>query len=158
MKEIYRLDRLDVSILAALQRNSRMTWLELGEAAGLSATSAQRRVRSLQQAGVIRSFTVELDRHRLGQEVHAFVSVNVDQRDAKLAERFRVRIAAYPEVQACYKLSGTVDFLLDVVAPDIGSYGRFLDECILTLDGVKDASSAIVLDTVKEPKAMIPRV
>jgi Lrp/AsnC family leucine-responsive transcriptional regulator len=154
---MHHLDRYDLAILAALQGDARMTWLELGEAVSLSATAAQRRVRALRDAGVIRRFTVDLSRQRLGQEVRAFVSVNVDRRDVELAERFRRTIGAYPEVQACYKLSGSVDFLLDVVASDIASYGRFLDECVLSLPGVKDASSAIVLDTIKDHEAMIPR-
>jgi len=134
-----------------------MTWLELGEAVGLSATAVQRRVRVLQDSGVIRRFTVEIDRKAMGLEVRAFVSVNVDRHEIKLAESFRRAMSVHPEVQACYKLSGSVDFLLDVVAPSIERYGRFLDECILNVAGVKDASSAIVLDTIKEHEAMIPR-
>ena len=156
MQDLPTLDRYDIAILSALQRNGRATWLELGELVNLSATAAQRRVRALRDSGVIQRFTVDLDRTRLGQEVHAFVSVNVDRQDLKLAEAFRRAVSLYPEVQACYKLSGSVDFILDVVAPNIASYGRFLDERILSLAGVKDASSAIVLHTVKERRTMIP--
>lgn len=154
--EKHHLDRYDLTILAALQRDGRMTWLDLGELASLSASAAQRRVRGLRDAGVIRRFTVELDRPSLGHDVHAFVSVNVERQDIQLAEAFRRTVVTYPEVQACYKLSGDVDYLLDVVAATIPSFGRFLDERILSLPGVKDASSAIVLDTIKWYKAMIP--
>src|SRR5690606_19031612 len=155
MADILRLDRYDLAILNALQRDGRMTWLELAERVNLSATACQRRVRSLQERQVIRHFTVALDFAQLGYGVHAFLSVNVDRRNVGLANEFRRTIASYPEVLACYMLSGSVDFLLDVVAPDLQGYGRFVEERILSLPGVKDASSAIVLDAVKESPASI---
>jgi len=154
---IPRIDRYDLAILTALQSDSRMSWIELGEAVSLSATAAQRRVRALQEAGVIKRFTVALDRNLLGHGLHAFVSVSIDRKETQLAEEFRNRVQAYPEVQACYKLSGNVDYLLDIVAADIQTYGRFIEQKILSLAAVKDASSAIVLDTIKEPRATIPR-
>ena len=84
------------------------------------------------------------------------MSVSIDRKEMGLAREFRESISRYPEVQACYKLSGSVDFLLDVVAPDIDSYSEFVEEKILSLGAVKDASSAIVFETVKDPQAMIP--
>lgn len=155
--EIVRLDRYDTAILEALQRDARLTWLQLGQAVKLSATACQRRVRSLRQRGVIRRFTVTLDPQRLGHQVHAFVFVNVDRREAERVQQFRRSMEAYREVQACHMLAGSVDFILDVVAADIGSYGRFLEEKVLSLAGVRDASSAIVLETVKEPQTTIPQ-
>jgi Lrp/AsnC family transcriptional regulator, leucine-responsive regulatory protein len=154
--DIVRLDRYDTAILRALQRDARLTWLQLGEAVNLSATACQRRVRTLRQKGIIKRFTVTLDMAKLGHQIHAFVFVNVDRKQVELAEQFRRKMNDYPEVQACHMLSGSVDFILDVVAPDIKSYGKFLEEKILSLAGVRDASSAIVLETVKEPQTMIP--
>jgi Lrp/AsnC family transcriptional regulator, leucine-responsive regulatory protein len=156
MAENLRLDRYDLELLDALQKDSRSTWLKLAEVASLSATAVQRRVQALQDKGVIKRFTIALDLTRVGQAVHAFVSVNVDRQKVELAEQFRRTINSYPQVQACYMLTGNVDFLLDVVAEDLQSYGRFIEEKILSLPGVKDASSTIVLDTVKEPQPMIP--
>jgi Lrp/AsnC family transcriptional regulator, leucine-responsive regulatory protein len=144
-----RLDRYDLAILEALQRDARATWLELGEQVNLSASACQRRVRSLQARGVLKRFTVDVDLGVLGYDVHAFLSVNVDRRDIKLANQFRKTIDGYPEVLACHMLSGNVDFILEVVSRDLPSYGRFVEERILSLPGVKDASSALVLETVK---------
>jgi Lrp/AsnC family leucine-responsive transcriptional regulator len=154
--ENLRLDRYDREILAALQKDGRITWLKLAEAANLSATAVQRRVQALQEKGIVKRFTVALDLTRLGHAVHAFVSVNVDRQKVELAEAFRRTIRSYPEVQACYMVTGNVDFLLEVVAEDLHSYGRFIEERLLSLPGVKDASSTIVLDTVKELQVMIP--
>jgi Lrp/AsnC family leucine-responsive transcriptional regulator len=154
--ETVHLDRFDLAILRALQRRGRVSWVELGETVSLSPTAVQRRVRMLEESGVIRGFTVCVDRERLGLGVRAMVSVSIDRKEVSLTEQFRTVVAGYDEVQACYKLSGDVDFLLDIVAPDIGRFGRFIEERILSLPAVKDASSAIVLDTIKEPRAMIP--
>lgn len=154
--ETYTLDRYDVSILSALQTDGRMSWVELGEVVSLSATAAQRRVRALENAGVIAGFTVALDSERLGHAVQAFVSVSIERRAVDLAAEFRNTVTRYPEVQSCYKLTGDVDFLLDIVAADIGSYAQFIELRILSLGAVRDASSAIVLETVKAPRTMIP--
>jgi DNA-binding Lrp family transcriptional regulator len=154
--EKVRLDRYNREILSALQKDGRITWLKLAESVNLSAAAVQRRVEALQESGLIKRFTIALDPMRLGHSVHAFVSVNVDRQKITLAEEFRRTIRSYPEVQACYMATGDVDFLLDVVAEDLRSYGKFIEEKLLSLPGVKDASSTIVLDTVKEPRAMIP--
>jgi Lrp/AsnC family leucine-responsive transcriptional regulator len=155
MKNLH-LDSYDHKILTALQQDGRITWLKLAEIVSLSAAAVQRRVEALQEKGIIRRFTIAIDPMQFGHAVHAFVSVNVDRQRVELAEEFRRTIQGYPEVQACYMATGNVDFLLDVVAEDLHSYGRFIEEKILRLSGVKDASSTIVLDTVKEPRAMIP--
>lgn len=151
-----RVDRYDAVILAGLQSDARRTWRELGEAANLSATAVQRRVEALKEKGVIAGFTIMLDLPSLGHEVRAFASVNVDRQKVELADAFRRIVNECPEVQACYMLTGDVDFLLDIVAPDLPSYGRFIEREILSLPGVKDASSRIVLDTVKPPQTPIP--
>ena len=153
--DIHQIDRYDVAILSALQADGRMSWIKLGAAVSLSATAVQRRVRALEEAGVIERFTIALNRNLLGHDVHALVSVSIDRKEAKLANEFRKAISGYSEVQACYKLSGNVDFLLDIVSRDISAFGRFIEEKILSLAAVKDASSAIVLDTIKQPRAMI---
>ena len=81
--------------------------------------------------------------------MEAFVSVNVDRQDVRLVRNFRSAVTSYPEVQDCHMMTGQVDYLLRVVARDIKSYGRFIEEKILAMPGVKDASSSIVLDRVK---------
>ena len=143
------LDKIDEKILRELERDGRISWVELGERVNLSAPACQRRVQAMQAAGVIERFTVRTDAEALGFDVEAFVSVYVDRQDVELTKNFRRAIARYPEVLDCHMMTGQVDYLLRVVATDLKAYGRFVEEKILGLAGVKDASSSIVLDRVK---------
>ena len=107
------------------------------------------------ESGVIRNFTVNLDEAALGHAVKAFVAVNVDRQNTKLAEEFRRKVREHPQVQACHMISGTIDFMLEVVAADIEALGNFIDGELLTMPAVKDASSSIVLKEVKAKQAAI---
>ena len=106
-------------------------------------------MKQLQNDGLIKNFSVVLDNKKLGYEVRAFVEVNVERHNVQLAQGFRQAMRDNPQVQSCYKLTGAVDFLLDVVAPDLESYGRFIEYSILALPGVLDARSSILLEEVK---------
>jgi Lrp/AsnC family transcriptional regulator, leucine-responsive regulatory protein len=147
------LDDINRKILHELQTDGRIPWVELAERVNLSATACQRRVQSLVDNGVIEGISARVNPEALGYEVEAFVSVHVDRQDVKLAQQFRKAIRQFPEVQACHMMTGQVDYLLRVVAKDLKSYGRFVEEKILGMPGVKDASSSIVLDRIKTSSA-----
>jgi len=87
--------------------------------------------------------------------VKAFVSVNIDRQNTDLAQDFRRRVRAHPQVQACHMISGTIDFMLEVVADDLDAFGNFIDGELLSMPAVKDASSSIVLKVVKPKETMI---
>lgn len=150
------LAEMDRKILRELQADGRIAWVELSERVNLSATACQRRVQSLIERGVIDGISARINPEALGFEVEAFVSVYVDRQDVKLAQKFRSAIQKYPEVQACHMMTGQVDYLLRVVAKDLKSYGRFVEEKILGMPGVKDASSSIVLDRIKTSSFDLP--
>ena len=143
------MDSIDARIVRELEIDGRLSWVDLGEKVSLSASAAQRRVQSLVENGVIERIAARVSPEALVYEVEAFVSVNVDRQDVRLVRNFRSAVASYPEVQDCHMMTGQVDYLLRVVARDIKSYGRFIEEKILAMPGVKDASSSIVLDRVK---------
>ena len=149
------MDTFDRSILHHLAQNGRLSWTELAEFVNLSASAVQRRVQALQSKGAIKHFTVSLDTKELGNEVRAFVEVKVERSNIELAKGFRESIRLLPQVQSCHKLSGTVDFILDVVSSDLETYGRFLEQEILSIPGVLDAKSSIILEEVKAFKVMI---
>lgn len=149
------LDRFDTAILSALQADGRMTWSELAGKVNLSASAVQRRVEALVERGVIENFTVNLDEVALGYNVKAFVAVNVERQNTEMAEEFRRRIREHPQVQACHMISGTIDFMLEVVATDLDSFAGFIDGVLLRLPAVKDASSSIVLKVVKPRRTTI---
>ena len=149
------MDRFDAGILSALQRDGRISWSRLAEKISLSASACQRRVESLIDRGVIENFTVNLNEEALGHHVKAFVSVNIDRQNTDLAQDFRRRVREHPQVQACHMISGTIDFMLEVVADDLDAFGNFIDGDLLSMPAVKDASSSIVLKVVKPKEAMI---
>lgn len=149
------MDNFDTRILSTLQEDGRITWSQLAERINLSASACQRRVESLVDRGVIQSFTVDLDEAALGHSVKAFVAVNMDRQDTKAAEDFRRQVREHPQVQACHMISGGIDFMLEVVATDLDSFGQFIDGDLLSMPAVKDASSSIVLKVVKPQRTMI---
>lgn len=149
------MDRHNARILKVLQEDGRISWTNLARRVNLSASACQRRVESMAESGVIRNFTVNLDEAALGHAVKAFVAVNVDRQNTKLAEEFRRKVREHPQVQACHMISGTIDFMLEVVAADIEALGNFIDGELLTMPAVKDASSSIVLKEVKAKQAAI---
>jgi len=142
------IDAVDKRILAILAKNSRMSWVQLSNAVNLSAPACQRRVEAMQASGVIKGFTLETDPYKMGQTIHAFINVKVERQNIETATAFRRTVASYPEVRSCYKLSGSVDYLVDLVIEDIRALSEFIDQRLLALDGVVDASSAIVLEAL----------
>ena len=149
------MDRFDAEILNELERDGRISWVRLAERVNLSASACQRRVESLRGDGVIERFTVRLNEGALGQGVKAFVAVRIDRQDPAIAGEFRNWVDRHPRVQTCHMVSGADDFVLEVVATDLESFGAFLDGELLSLPAVKDASSSIVLGKVKPRRTAV---
>lgn len=149
------MDRYNTEILSTLQTDGRITWSQLAKRVNLSASAVQRRVESLLERGVIENFTVNLNETMLGHNVKAFVTVHIERQNMELAEDFRRRVREHPQVQACHMISGSIDFILEIVASDLDSFGRFIDAELLSMPAVKDASSSIVLKVVKPNRTMI---
>jgi DNA-binding Lrp family transcriptional regulator len=149
------MDRFDTAILKQLQDDGRMTWSQLAKRVSLSASAVQRRVEALVERGVIENFTVNLNEVALGHAVKAFVTVNVERQDTELAEDFRRKVREHRQVQACHMISGSIDFILEIVAEDLDAFGKFIDGELLSMPAVKDASSSIVLNVVKPRRIMI---
>lgn len=142
-------DSIDRKIITELRRDARISWVELSDRVSLSASACQRRVQALLDDGVITGFSARVDPRALGYDIEAYLSVRVERHDVKSATAFRRAIAGYPEVRTCRMMTGDIDFLLRVIARDVRSYGRFVEEKILSLPGVTDASTSIVLDQIK---------
>ena len=149
------LDRYDRRILSILLTDGRISWSQLAARINLSASACQRRVEALVNDGVIEDFTINVNEAAIGHTVKAFVAVNVDRQNTELAQDFRDKVRAHPQVQACHMISGTIDFMLEVVASDLEAFGRFIDGELLSMPAVKDASSSIVLKLVKPKQTMI---
>lgn len=149
-----KLDAFDRKILEALQRDGRLSNVQLADEIGLSASPCLRRVRLLEEAGVIRGYQATLDRDEVGLGMMVFVGVKVERHNDTEANAFRKAVTALPEVISAFLVSGESDFLLQVVVPDLRAYDRFLSGCLLKLPGVSDIRSNFAIHTVKTPGAL----
>lgn len=143
------MDKFDAAILDALRADARLSWVRLAERINLSTSACQRRVEALQKKGVIEGFTISLNEKALGYGIKAFVAVTVDRQNPQLAQEFRHWVNGQSRVKSCHMISGTSDYMLEVVAADLEAFGQFLESELLELTSVKDATSFMVLGRVK---------
>ncbi|MDF3841620.1 Lrp/AsnC family transcriptional regulator [Pseudomonas citronellolis] len=157
----HKLDAYDHRILAALQRDGRLSNVQLAETIGLSPSPCLRRVRLLEEAGVIRRYGADLDRDQVGLGLTVFVGIKVERHHEEQAEAFRRAVVDLPEVISVHLVSGEADFLLQVVVPDLRAYEHFLTGTLLKLPGVSDIRSNFAISTLKEsaplPLQHLPR-
>ncbi|MFC5571255.1 Lrp/AsnC family transcriptional regulator [Lysobacter yangpyeongensis] len=152
------LDRIDLLLLAELQRNGRQTNAELAERVHLSASACLRRMQRLEREGVIRGYRAEVDPERLGLGLQAFVRVQLRQHDAASIDAFAGFVNQWDEVVACHALTGDMDYLLQVAVRDLDHFSRFLLDRLLNQAGVADVNSSFVLRTVKAFRGLpLPR-
>ncbi|MBY3484774.1 Lrp/AsnC family transcriptional regulator [Rhizobium laguerreae] len=139
----------DIRILKALQGDGRLTNQELAERVGMSTSPCWRRVKKLEEAGVIRGYQAVVDRRAVGLGVLAFVRVQIDTHSHDEAERFEREVGELEAVIACYSVAGEADFLLQVVAADLDSYAEFAMTVIRRLPGIKEMHTMFVLKDIK---------
>src|SRR5579884_1597299 len=135
------MDATDQRILAALQENARLPNIELAEKAGLSPSPCLRRVRELEERGVIRRYVTLLDPGAIGLPVSVFVSVTLERQVEEALEQFEKAILKRPEVMECYLMTGDADYLLRVVTADLAAYERFLKDHLTRIRGVASIKS-----------------
>ena len=150
-----KLDRLDARILAELQTDGRRSVVELAERVGLTGTPCARRVRQLEQSGVILGYAAVLDPARLGLKVQAFVQVKLERHTDENVEQFQRELAALEQVVSCFATTGEYDFMLQIVAPDLDALSELVLKKLLKISCVRDVHSSIVLDTIKR-SARVP--
>lgn len=146
-----KIDKTDTVILKALQANARMTVAELAEAARLSTSPCWRRMKQLEDDGVIEGYRAALSRRALGWGVLAFVNVTIEEHDDATASSFERAIAAHPEIVACWSVAGSSDFLLQVVARDLDAYAEFAMTTIRRFPGIKTMHTTFTLKEIKTP-------
>lgn len=144
----------DRQILAELQRDSRLTMQELGERTGMSSSACWRRVKSLEEAGVIDRYAAIVDTRKAGFDFSAIVHVSLARHEQKNVSRFVTEVRQRPEVLECFATSGESDFHLRVVVENIDAYNGFLDDFIFRLPGVSLVRSNVVLKEIKADTAL----
>lgn len=148
------LDRYDIAILDALQREARLSNAELAARIGLSPAPTWRRVRWLEEQGYIRGYRAEIDRHKIGLGVLAFVRVDAERNTGAATRALEEAIRRIPQVIACHYISGSGTFELQVMTTDLDAFSALALETLLDLPNVKDIHTSFSLGEVKAGAAL----
>jgi Lrp/AsnC family transcriptional regulator, leucine-responsive regulatory protein len=143
------LDALDRKILSSLQVNGRMSLAELSDRVGLSPSPCLRRVRHLERSGVITRYVAVIDQRTVGLPVSVFVSIKLEKQKQESLDRFAKAVERWPEVLECYLMTGSRDYWLRVVVPDLEAYERFVKQKLTRLEGIASIESSFALEQVK---------
>ena len=144
----------DRKILRALQENGRMTVQAVSERVGLSASPCLRRIRQLEEAGVISGYSAVVDQEAVGLPVSVFISIKLERQRSEELDRFAAAVSDWPEVMECYLMTGQRDYLMRVVCADLASYEKFLRDRLTKLDGVGSIESSFSLAQIKYSRVL----
>jgi Lrp/AsnC family leucine-responsive transcriptional regulator len=150
-----QLDKIDRNIIRLLQQNARMPHTELARKVGLSKTPCKERVRRLERDGVIQRYQDDLNPAALDRGLVVFVQIRLNRTAQDIFEEFTARAVDLPEIQECYLVSGNFDYLLKARVADMNAYRTLLGETLLTLPGVLESTSYVVMEQVSE-SLMLP--
>src|SRR5690554_918412 len=154
-QEVHKLDRMDRRILEALQQNGALNNQQLAELVGLSPSPCLRRVRALEEAGIILDRVTVLDHKKLGLSLTAIILIGMDRHTPERLGTFEQQVSEYPEVQECFLLTGqSADYMLKVMVPDMDHYHEFLLNKITRIPGVSGVHSSFVLRRVIDSTAL----
>lgn len=145
-----KFDPIDLQILRELQNDGRMTNVELAQHVGLTAPPCLRRVRALEEAGVIRSYHANLDPAKLGYSITVFAMVSLRSQAESDLQAFEDYVGSLPEVRECYMLNGEIDFMLKVVARDLQSFQSFLTSRLTSAPNVSSVKTSLTIRTAKQ--------
>ena len=143
------LDGIDRKILEQLQADGRMSLNDLAAKVGLSPSPCLRRVRMLERDGVISRYVAVLDQRAVGLPVSVFVSIKLEKQREESLNRFAKAVERWPEVLECYLMTGSRDYWLRVVVPDLDAYERFVKQKLTRVEGIASIESSFALEQVK---------
>ena len=143
------IDQIDQRLLDLLQDDSSLSLDVLGERAGLSRNACWRRIKRLEEEGIIRGRVTLLDADKMNVGLTVFISVRTNQHDTEWLEKFERAVSAIPEIIGAYRTTGDIDYLLHAVLPDVKAYDRLYKTLIARVP-LFDVSSFFVMDRVKE--------
>jgi Lrp/AsnC family leucine-responsive transcriptional regulator len=143
-----RLDRVDRAIVTRLQEDGRIANVDLAEAVSLSPSACLRRVKALESSGLIAGYRAEVDRSRAGLGLTVFIGLRVEGHSRGTSSMVKEALTAIPAVVACYMISGSDDFMVEVAVPDLDGYEKLLLDQILAIPSVLEARSTFAIRTV----------
>lgn len=144
-----QLDAIDLKLLEELQSNGRMTNVELAKRVGLTAPPCLRRIRALEDAGVIRAYHAEIDPAKLGYTITVFAMVSLKSQAETDLKQFEEHIQSLPEVRECHMLNGEIDFILKVVSPNLQAFQQFLTSKLTPTPNVASVKTSLTIRTAK---------
>ena len=160
MKEKFKATALDRKILSSLQSDSRLSNQDIAETIGSSASSVWRRVRVMEEAGIIKGLNLSLSAQSLGLSETVIVQVSLSKHNEKNTKAFTRLVGNTPEVMECYAVTGDHDYQLKVLATDMRAFYRFLEDTLMSQDYIAKSSSTVVMSIIKEtssiPASIIP--
>jgi Lrp/AsnC family leucine-responsive transcriptional regulator len=151
---IRSIDAIDRRIIAAVQNDGRISTPELAAQVGLSPSPCARRLRLLEEAGVIKGYTAIIDQTKVGLPVSAFASIKLERQREESLDRFAQAVAGWPEVADCYLMTGQRDYLMRIVVRDLEAYEQFLKDKLTRLDGVASIETSFALGQVKRSETL----
>jgi Lrp/AsnC family leucine-responsive transcriptional regulator len=149
-----RLDRIDRRILQTLQRNGRISYVELGETVGLSTSPCLERVKRLEREGYILGYRAVLEPRLLNAGLLVYVEISLNYNTPDIFDAFKRAIVNIPQILECHLVSGDFDYLIKVRIADMATYRELLGEILHKLPGVRDTKSYVVMEELKETSAL----
>ncbi|MFQ5348288.1 MAG: Lrp/AsnC family transcriptional regulator [Rhodothalassiaceae bacterium] len=146
------------TLLAALQCDGRLSIQELAERVHMSASTCWRKIRALEQRGVITGYAALVDPEKVGLMEAVFVHVRLEKHVRMNTERFMEVVLSRPEVQECYATTGDEDYVLKVLASDMRAYRRFLEDVLMQMPYIDHIRSNVVLRTIKRDPVIAPEI
>ncbi|MFQ3198780.1 MAG: Lrp/AsnC family leucine-responsive transcriptional regulator [Paraglaciecola sp.] len=144
------IDRIDRNILVELQKNGRLSNVELATKVGLSASPCLERVKRLEQQGYILGYHARVDPHKLGAAMLVFVEITLTKTSVDIFEEFSAAVRLHDDIQECHLVSGNFDFLLKARVADMSSYRKLLGDTLLRLPGVSESRTYVVMEEIKD--------
>lgn len=148
------LDRIDRNILIELQKNGRISNVELAKSVGLSASPCLERVKRLEAQGYIKGYHALVDPEKLGAAMLVFVEITLTKTSVDIFEEFSAAVKLHDDIQECHLVSGNFDFLLKARVADMSSYRKLLGDTLLRLPGVSESRTYVVMEEVKSTTAL----
>jgi len=149
-----KIDAIDKKIILALQADGKITVADLAAKVGLSPSPCARRVRILEEAGIVKGYSAVIDQSKVGLPISAFASIKLERQSEENLDRFGEAVSRWPEVVDCYLMTGQRDYLMRIVARDLESYERFLKQKLTRLEGVASIETSFALTQIKRSEAL----
>ncbi|PKB14844.1 AsnC family transcriptional regulator [Novosphingobium kunmingense] len=143
------MDRADIAILEALQDDSSRSVAQLADLVGVSSSACHRRIKALEEGGIITGYAAQVDSGRLGLKLQAFVEITLTSQSREAMDRFERAVGDFDDILECHLMSGQADYLLRVAAIDLEQYDRIHRDCLARLPGVSSMRSAFAIRRIK---------